>query len=172
MSAFTTLGTTPRGASPRLRRYRNVTKPAAQLNIDDLSIQRLRIRTGKFPTSFSETDKSSLRSEVRSKGGYYSVIADAVSRLPNNTRDARLALYDLAEITLTAELLNCAEISDEQMAVERLAFERAMRKIEDGLRKKERPKRAVQRPLSSFLSFIRSLRRSAEPERAGHHPPS
>jgi hypothetical protein len=170
MSAFTTLGTTPRGASPRLRRYRNATKPAAQLNLDELSIQRLRIRTGKFPTSFSET--SSLRSEVRSKGSYYSVIAAAVSRLPNNTRDARLALYDLAEVTLTAELLNCPEISDEQMAVERLALERAMRKIEDGLRKKDRPKRAVQRPLSSFLSFIRSFRRSVEPDRAGDHPPS
>ena len=161
MSAFTTLGTPPRGASPRLRRYRNATKTAAQLNLDDLSIQRLRIRTGKFPTSFSETDKSSLRPQPQSKGGYYSMIAAAVSRLPNNTRDARLALYDLAEITLTAELLNCPEISDEQIAVERLALERAMRKFEDGLRKKERPKRAVQRPLSSFLSFIRSLRKEA-----------
>jgi hypothetical protein len=58
------------------------------------------------------------------------VIARAVSRLPNNTRDARLALYDLAEIALTAKLLESPEVSDEQMAAQRLALEWTIRKIE------------------------------------------
>ena len=88
------------------------------------------------------------------------MLAGAVSRLPNNTRDARLALYDLAEIALIAELLNYPEISDEQMAMERVALENAIRKIENEVRKKERLKQlqaAQHRRLASFLSFIRSF---------------
>jgi len=44
--------------------------------------------------------------QVKSKlDAYYSVISRAVSRLPNNTREARAALYDRAEIALSVELL-------------------------------------------------------------------
>ena len=96
-------------------------------------------------------------SEVRSRSAYYSVIACAVSRLPNNTRDARLALYDRAEIALTVELLKEPEISDEQAAVERLAFERAIIKIEGDARKKEMPRQAThRRPFTASLSFFLS----------------
>jgi len=130
---------------------------SAQLNIDDHSIRRLRIRTGRFPTSFSATDESGIWPNLRSKSAYYSVIARAVSKLPNNTQDARLAVYDIAEIALTSELLQHPEISDEQMAVHRLALEWAIRKIESAVRKKEQPEQLQQkeqRPFTSALSFI------------------
>jgi hypothetical protein len=82
------------------------------------------------------------------------VIAGAVSRLPNNTRDARLALYDRAETALTAELLRYAEISDEQVAIERLALEKAFLKIEGDARKKEKPKQLQQKRQWTFASFL------------------
>jgi hypothetical protein len=87
------------------------------------------------------------------------VIARAVSKLTNNTHDARLALYDRAELALTAELLQHPEISDEQMTVQRLALEWAIRKIESEGRKKEQSEQLQeqereQRPFTSFLSFI------------------
>jgi hypothetical protein len=85
------------------------------------------------------------------------VIAHAVSKLPNNSRDARLALYDVAEIALTAELLHHPEISDEQIAVQRIALECAVRKIESEARKEEQPQQSQekeQRSFTSLLSFI------------------
>jgi hypothetical protein len=86
------------------------------------------------------------------------VIARAVSKLTNNTHDARLALYDRAELALTAELLQHPEISDEQMTVQRLALEWAIRKIESEGRKKQseqlQEQEREQRPFTSFLSFI------------------
>ena len=102
--------------------------------------------------------EETLWSRVRSKSAYYSVIAGAVSRLPNNTRDARLAVYDRAEIALTAELLRHPEISDTQVAVERLAFEKAIRKIEGDAGRREQAgqkQKKQQRHLRSFLSFFR-----------------
>jgi hypothetical protein len=94
--------------------------------------------------------------EVQTRSAYYSLIAQAVARLPSNTRDARLALYDRAEIALTVELLKHPEISDEQKAAERLAFERAIIKIEGDARKKEMRKQSPEkhrRPFTAFLSF-------------------
>jgi hypothetical protein len=129
---------TPRDIRLGVPRNRDTAK-AAQLNIDDASIRRLRIRTGYFPTSFSATDECGIWPDGRSKSAYYSLIARAVSKLPNDTRDARLALYDRAEIALTAELLQHPEISDEQIGVQRLALEWAIRKIESEARKKEQP---------------------------------
>jgi hypothetical protein len=84
---------------------------------------------------------------------YYSVIASAVSKLPDNTRDARLALYDVAEIALTSELLQQPEISDEQLAVQRLALEWAIRKIESAVRKKEQPEQLEEKEQRPFTSF-------------------
>jgi hypothetical protein len=124
-----------------------------QLNIDTDTIRRLRIRTAKFP-SFA-TDEPALRSEV-SRSAYYSVIARAVSKLPNNTLEARLALYDRAEITLTAELLHDPNVSDERVMVERLALERAIRKIEGEARKKGNPK-AFQGKSSRALRIVSIL---------------
>ena len=113
----------------------------AQLNIDDDDTIR-RLRLPPKTVSSSAADEFALRSEVRSKSAYYSVIARAVSKLPGNTRDARLALYDRAEIALTAELLQDLEISDERAAVERLALERAIRKIEHDAGRKRGRKRS------------------------------
>jgi hypothetical protein len=145
---------TPRDISLGAPRSRDTAK-SAQLNIDDHSIRRLRIRTGRFPNAFSATDESGIWSDIRLMSAYYSVIAGAVSKLPDNTRDARLALYDVAEIALTSELLQQPEISDEQLAVQRLALEWAIRKIESAVRKKEQPEQLEekeQRPFTSFLS--------------------
>src|SRR5215831_522884 len=99
---------------------------------------RLRRRTAKFSASLSAPREPLAQSEFQSGSAYYSVIAGAVSRLPNNTRDARLALYDRAETALTAELLARPEISDEQVATERLALEKAFLKIEGAARRKEK----------------------------------
>lgn len=149
----------PREMAVRVRRNRDRAK-SIQLNIDDDTIRRHRIRTGKFPVSFSVANGSVLGSEI-SKSAYYLLISGAVSKLPNNTRAARLALYDRAEIALTAELLDL-EISDELVAVERLAFERAIRKIEDDALSEEKLKWGTEtnpRPFPRFLSFFRVFTR-------------
>jgi hypothetical protein len=137
------------------------TAKSAQLDIDDGAIQR-HTRTARFAAGFSATDEAVPQSETRSKSAYYSVIARAVSRLPNNTPEARQALYDRAGVALAAELLDeqNPSVSDAQIVIERLAFERAVRKVEREARKKERPTAHEQtrekhrRPLSSFLSFF------------------
>jgi len=116
--------------------FRDTAKPA-QFKVGDRALQRLRTRTAKFAALFSSTDEAMLRSEGRSRSAYYSVIAGAVSKLPNNTREARLALYDRAEIALAAELLQNPEVSDEQVAIERLALERAIHRVEDDARRNE-----------------------------------
>ena len=118
---------------------------SAQLNIDD------------------DADGAAPHSEVRSSTAYYAVIAGAVSKLPNNTPQARQALYDRAGIALGAELLHDPEISDEQVAGERLALERAMRKVEDDEHRKEQPPRPPQQsgrgPFALLLSLLHVFRR-------------
>jgi hypothetical protein len=138
---------------------------SAHLSTDDDAIQRLQTRTAKFVAEFAATDKAATPSETWSRSAYYSVIAHAVSRLPNNTRAARQALYDRAGIALAAELLHGEDpLSDEQVATERLAFERAIGKVERDARKRERqttheePQEKRRRPFSSFLSFFRASR--------------
>jgi hypothetical protein len=98
--------------------------------------------------SFSAREETfTLVSELRSNNTYYSVIARAVSRLPNNTHAARQALYDRAAIAFAAELLQDPQVSDEQAAVEWRALEGAIRKVERDERKKD------------FASFFRIFRR-------------
>jgi len=95
------------------------------------------------------------------KSAYYALIARAVSQLPNNTHVARLALYERAEIALTGELLDPG-ISEEQASVERLAFERAIRRIEGDARKTEKLKELQEnhpRSFPSFLSLFRVFKR-------------
>ena len=155
MSLPTIPPSAPRKVTFRARGNRDTAK-LVQLHIDDDTIRRLRIRTGRFPTSFSAADESALRTEV-SKSPYYSLIARAVCKLPNNTRAARRALYERAEIAATAALLD-PKISDEQAAVERLAFERAIRKIEGDAWKKEMPKELQEKHPRPFSSFFRIKR--------------
>jgi hypothetical protein len=93
---------------------------------------------------------------VVSKSAYYPVLARAVSRLPNNTLEARLALYDRAEIVLTAELLHDTNVSDERVMIERLAFERAILRIEGDAWKRENPK-AFQAKRSRTLRIVSIL---------------
>jgi hypothetical protein len=111
-------------------------------------------KSAKFPTSLSAADGTSFASAVRSRSAYYSVIARAVARLPQNTRGARFALYDRAEIALTAELIRDPGISDEQVAVERLALERAILKVERDARKKEMPEQLQETHRSPFTSLL------------------
>jgi hypothetical protein len=139
------------------RRNRDASNSAALRT--NYAIKRLHIRTARFPTSFAGVDES-LLPVVRSKSAYYPVIAGIVARLPHNTRDARMALYDRAEIALTAELLGHPDISDEQVAIERLAFEKAILKVEGDARKKEKARQAQKKPrlLELFLSSFRTFK--------------
>ena len=62
------------------------------------------------------------------------------------------------------------EISDEQMAVQRLALEWAIRKIENEARTKEQPQQAQEKCSGHFTSFLSVIWPSAErlwPARAG-----
>ena len=156
MSSLANSVSAAREVASRARRYWHTAK-SAQLVGDDDAIGPLHMPRSQFPRSLYATDGTMVPSEVRSRSAYYSVMARAVAGLPNNTRDARLALYDRAEIALTVKLLEDPGISDEQGAVERLAFERAIIKIEGDARKKEMPKRSQERhrrPFAGFLSFL------------------
>jgi hypothetical protein len=115
---------------------------------------RLRRRTAKFSASLSAPREHLAQSGFRPRSAYYSVIAGAVSRLPNNTRDARLALYDRAETALTAELLRHPDISDQQVADERLALEKAFLKIEGDARRKETSGRSRANRPWPFATFF------------------
>jgi hypothetical protein len=115
---------------------------------------RLRRRMAKFSASLSAPRGLLAQSEFQSRSAYYSVIAGAVSRLPNNTRDARLALYDRAETALTAELLGRPEITDDQVATERLALEKAFLKIEGDARRKEKSRRLHENRPGPFAAFF------------------
>ena len=138
------------------------TAKSGQLNIDDGAVERLHARRTQFAAQFSATEEAAPQIDDRSGSTYYSVIVRAVSELPNNTPEARRALYDRAGITLAAELLQDPQISDAQVADERLAFERAIRKVERNARKKEQSTTHHQekrrRPFSSVLSFFRILK--------------
>src|SRR5215471_4548520 len=121
---------------------------------DDGAIRPLHIPAARFPTSYSAAGAAPSVSQVRSRSAYYSVIARAVARLPKNTRDARFALYDRAEVELARELLQDPKISDEQAAIERLALERAIRKLESDAGKREMPKQLPERHRKAFTSFL------------------
>jgi hypothetical protein len=93
---------------------------------------------------------------------YYLVLTRAISKLPNNTREAREPLYDRAWVALAAKLLQ-DQLSEAQVAHERLAFEKAIRKLERYARKKNAAitgddENHLSRLswLSSFMGFKRS----------------
>jgi hypothetical protein len=151
MSSRANPALTPQKLAFRARRNWSIGK-SGQPGSDDHAIGP--IPAASFPTSYSVTDATTSASEVRSRSAYYSVIARAVARLPKNTRDARFALYDRAEVELAAELLKDPRISDEQAAIERLALERAIRKVEGDARKREMPKQLPERHRRAFASFL------------------
>jgi hypothetical protein len=156
MSSLANSVSAAREVASRARRYWHAAK-SAQLHGDDDAIGLRHIPRSRFPRSLYATDGTMVPSEVRTKSAYYSLIARAVAELPNNTRDARLALYDRAEIALTVKLMDDPDISDEQAAVERLAFERAIIKVEGDPRKTEMRKQSHdkhRRPFTAFLSFL------------------
>jgi hypothetical protein len=112
------------------------------------------------------TNEAAAQSEVRSApitSDYYPVLTRAVCQLPNNTREARQALYDRAEVALVAELLQDPQVSEAQVAGERRAFERAIRMIERDTQKKQRSTRddpkGPRGRLSTFRSFLRLFQR-------------
>jgi hypothetical protein len=151
MSSRANPASTPQKLAFRARRNWSIGK-SGQPGSEDHAIGS--IPAASFPTSYSATDATTSAFEVRSRSAYYSVIARAVARLPKNTRDSRFALYDRAEVELAAELLRDPKISDEQAAIERLALERAIRKIEGDARKREIPKQLPERHRRTFASFL------------------
>jgi hypothetical protein len=147
------------GQAPNIRyhqllgqRYRQ----GAQLNVNDDAIEQ--------GAGFSPADAAATQPEVRSRPitrDYYSVLVRAVSDLPNNTREARQALYDRAEVALAAELLQDPQVSEAQVADERLAFERAIRIVERETRKKVHDdQEECHGHYSTFRSFFRLFQRS------------
>jgi hypothetical protein len=130
--------------------------------MSDTAIQHFRTRTAAFADGFSATDELPPLFEPQSRSAYYSVIARAIFRLPNNTREARQALYDRAGVALATLLLDGAsQVSEAQIAAERLALERAIRKVEGEAQKKEQPTVQEKRrgAFISFLPFLRLCRR-------------
>jgi uncharacterized membrane protein YccC len=62
---------------------------------------------------------------------YYSLIARAVSRLPNNTGEARRAIYERARTTLQENLRTLdPPISEVELANAQSALEAAIRSVE------------------------------------------
>jgi len=62
---------------------------------------------------------------------YYSIIAGAVSRLPNKTDEARLAIYERARAALLESLRTLdPPISDAELANAQFALEAAIRRVE------------------------------------------
>ena len=68
---------------------------------------------------------------MASYSDYYSTIARAVSRLPGKTEEARSAVYELARTALQKRLSAFdPPISDTALAIERLALEAAIQRVE------------------------------------------
>jgi hypothetical protein len=133
------------------------TAKAPQLNMNDDAIEQ--------GAGLSPADATATQPEVRSgplTSDYYSVLVRAVSDLPNNTREARQALYDRAEVALAAELLQDPQLSEAQVADERLAFERAIRIVErDTRRRVHDDQEESHGHYSRFRSFFRLFQRSS-----------
>jgi hypothetical protein len=72
------------------------------------------------------------QSETPSEAEYYSLLAAEVSRLPINTKLARQALYDRVWVGIAAQLSHGQDPSSSvsQIASERLAFQKAICKVE------------------------------------------
>jgi hypothetical protein len=61
---------------------------------------------------------------------YYPLIARTVSRLENNTNDARQVVYERARTALIVQLTKDSAVSEPEIAHERAALEQAIREVE------------------------------------------
>ena len=108
-------------------------------------------------------------------GDYHSIIARAVSHLPDATDEARQAIYDQARTALHERLGNDPQISDTQLVNEHHRLEVAIYEVEEGLllsemRRFVREGTALSPPsliISKINEFVRSVgdkfvRREAE----------
>jgi hypothetical protein len=64
---------------------------------------------------------------------YYSILARAVSRLPNKTDEARHAIYEQARTALHQRLGNDPQISDAELVNEHYRLEVAIYTVEEDL---------------------------------------
>jgi hypothetical protein len=87
---------------------------------------------------------------------YYSTIARAVSRLPGKTEEARSAVYELARTALQKRLSAFdPPISDTALAIERLALEAAIQRVEKESRFSDTRHRLSF--ISTAKQFVRSV---------------
>jgi|tagenome__1003787_1003787.scaffolds.fasta_scaffold20821375_1 hypothetical protein len=117
------------------------TAKALRLNMDNGDVIRHRghIRhahrlldrvSATFYATYEAATQGLVRIDPDKMSVYYSALAQGVSDLPNNTYEARQALYDRSEVALAAELQQTVGLSDAEITHERLALHRAIRKIE------------------------------------------
>ena len=94
---------------------------------------------------------------------YHSIIARAVSRLPNKTDEARTAIYERARAALRETLHNCdPPLSEAEIANVQTALDAAIGAVEEGLLLSDMRRFVKEETLSppSFISKIKELVRS------------
>ena len=92
---------------------------------------------------------------------YYSLIARAVSGLPNNTEEARRAIYDCARAALRERLdTHVPPISEAKFAHEHFALEAAINKVEEDLLFSVMHRFVRETPTLSVTSVVKEFARS------------
>jgi len=92
---------------------------------------------------------------------YYSLIARAVSGLPNNTEEARRAIYDRARAALRERLdTHVPLISEGKFAHEHFALEAAINKVEEDLLFSVMHRFVRETPTLSVTSVVKEFARS------------
>jgi hypothetical protein len=150
------------------------TAKSPDLKIDDDTVKGRQDKAGVYTdrvaarSSATQSDQAvATQSESEDASAprlntYCSLLTRAVSELPNNTREARQALYDRSGVAFAAELQQNSELSEAQVAHERADFERAIRIVERNARRKKEATRDEQEhrwSLSSLRTFFGALRR-------------
>jgi hypothetical protein len=87
----------------------------------------------------------------RSTADYYSIIANAVTKLPDNTPETRRALYDRARMALATQLYGQ---DPSQLAHDQRCLERAIRRMEAVSYRPVRGKREIYEPASTALLVV------------------
>jgi len=105
----------------------------------------LRVDTAPEDKAVPQSERSASH---RSTGDYYSIIAGAVFKLPDNTVEARQALYDRARTAFAAQL----DGQDPSWtAHERRTLERAIGQVESMSTLKQRSRRQTYNPASTII---------------------